>query len=148
MIDSRKPTAPSGAPELHDARSQGDAPSGSEVNGRDDDSPDGDSRRGGAPDGNESGMDLSSFRAKVDSYNGPLDLLLYLIKKDEIDLFDIPLARVVDQYRLYLDLLKESFPFDLPPYAAVVDNGKVLERIGIFEEPALGETLKQHGLVE
>ncbi|MCH2372897.1 MAG: segregation/condensation protein A [Planctomycetes bacterium] len=110
MIDSRKPTAPSGAPELHDARSQGDAPSGSEVNGRDDDSPDGDSRRGGASDGNESGMDLSSFRAKVDSYNGPLDLLLYLIKKDEIDLFDIPLARVVDQYRLYLDLLKEIDP--------------------------------------
>ena len=54
----------------------------------------------------------------------------------------------IAELSLDLDLLKESFPFDLPPYAAVVDNGKVLERIGIFEEPALGETLKQHGLVE
>ena len=49
---------------------------------------------------------------------------------------------------LDLDLLKESFPFDLPPYAAVIYNGKVLERIGIFEEPALGEALTRHGIVE
>ena len=54
--------------------------------------------------------DLNNFRAKVDSYNGPLDLLLYLIKKEEIDVFDIPLARVIDQYRLYLELLKEIDP--------------------------------------
>ena len=47
-----------------------------------------------------------------------------------------------------LEILRETFPFDLPPYAAVIENGKVLERIGIFEEPALGETLRGHGLIE
>ncbi len=52
----------------------------------------------------------NNFRAQLESYNGPLDLLLYLIKKDEIDVLDIPLARVIDQYRIYLELLKEIDP--------------------------------------
>ena len=55
-------------------------------------------------------MDGTEFRASLDSYSGPLDLLLYLIKKEEIDVFDIPLSRVIDQYRGYLELLQEIDP--------------------------------------
>src|SRR5207302_205047 len=36
---------------------------------------------------------------------GPLDLLLYLVKRDEVDVRDIPIARVADQFKHYLDLL-------------------------------------------
>lgn len=52
----------------------------------------------------------SEFRPQLDTYTGPLDFLLFLIKKDEIDIFDIPVAKVIEQYRLYLDLLKEIDP--------------------------------------
>lgn len=52
----------------------------------------------------------SEFRARLESYNGPLDLLLYLIKKEEVDIFDIPIAHIVDQYHLYLTILQEIDP--------------------------------------
>jgi segregation and condensation protein A len=35
---------------------------------------------------------------KLSSFEGPLDLLLYLIKKDEIDIYDIPIVTVTNQY--------------------------------------------------
>jgi segregation and condensation protein A len=48
-----------------------------------------------------------SYRVKLEIFEGPLDLLLYLIKKDEIDIYDIPIARITEQYLGYLDLMQE-----------------------------------------
>lgn len=50
------------------------------------------------------------FKAHLESYRGPLDLLLFLIKKDEIDIFDIPIARIIEQYQAYLEILREIDP--------------------------------------
>ncbi|MGE5610688.1 MAG: segregation and condensation protein A, partial [Bacillota bacterium] len=47
------------------------------------------------------------YRVELDIYNGPLDLLLYLIKRDELDIYDIPIARITDQYMGYLHLIKD-----------------------------------------
>src|SRR5215204_4705508 len=47
------------------------------------------------------------YRVELDVYNGPLDLLLYLIKKDELDIYDIPIARITDTYMQYVSMLKE-----------------------------------------
>jgi segregation and condensation protein A len=52
----------------------------------------------------------AEFRATLESYAGPLDLLLYLIKKEEIDVFDIPISRVIEQYQVYLAVLREVDP--------------------------------------
>jgi segregation and condensation protein A len=52
----------------------------------------------------------AEFRATLDSYRGPLDLLLYLIKRDEVDIFDIPIARIVEQYQVFLEVLKDVDP--------------------------------------
>jgi segregation and condensation protein A len=46
------------------------------------------------------------YQVDLDVFHGPLDLLLYLVKRDEIDLRDIPIARVVDQFKEYLDVLQ------------------------------------------
>ena len=46
------------------------------------------------------------YRVELDVYNGPLDLLLYLIKRDELDIYDIPIARITDTYMAYVDCLK------------------------------------------
>jgi segregation and condensation protein A len=47
------------------------------------------------------------YRVELDVYNGPLDLLLYLIKRDELDIYDIPIARITDSYMAYVRNLKE-----------------------------------------
>ena len=46
------------------------------------------------------------YRVELDVYNGPLDLLLYLLKRDEIDIYDIPIARITDQYISYVNMLR------------------------------------------
>ncbi|MFO0083801.1 MAG: segregation and condensation protein A [Phycisphaerales bacterium] len=43
-------------------------------------------------------MTLADYRVRLDAFEGPVDLLLYLIRKDEIDIHDIPIARITDQY--------------------------------------------------
>src|SRR5262245_47699720 len=48
-----------------------------------------------------------SYRVKLEIFEGPLDLLLYLIKKDEIDIYDIPIAHITEQYLAYLELMQE-----------------------------------------
>ena len=47
------------------------------------------------------------YRVELDVYNGPLDLLLYLIKRDELDIYDIPIQRITDSYVHYVQMLKE-----------------------------------------
>ena len=50
------------------------------------------------------------YRVNLEIYNGPLDLLLYLIKRDEVDIYDIPIARVTAQYVEYVDLMQQLDP--------------------------------------
>jgi len=47
-----------------------------------------------------------SYRVKLAVFEGPLDLLLHLIKKEEVDIYDIPVARITDEYLQYLNLLE------------------------------------------
>lgn len=46
------------------------------------------------------------YKVSLEVFEGPLDLLLYLIKKDEVDIYDIPIGRITDQYMEYLQLMK------------------------------------------
>ncbi|HET6252283.1 MAG TPA: segregation/condensation protein A [Tepidisphaeraceae bacterium] len=46
------------------------------------------------------------YRVELDVYNGPLDLLLYLIKRDELDIYDIPIARITQTYIDYVHMLR------------------------------------------
>ena len=46
------------------------------------------------------------YKVNLDIYNGPMDLLLYLIRKEEVNIYDIPIARITDQYVQYVDVLK------------------------------------------
>jgi len=48
-----------------------------------------------------------SFRVDLNVFTGPLDLLLYLVRKHEVDIVDIPIADVTVQYLEYLEVLKE-----------------------------------------
>ena len=48
-----------------------------------------------------------SYKVKLEIFEGPLDLLLYLIKKDELSIYDIPITRITEQYLEYLALIEE-----------------------------------------
>lgn len=43
---------------------------------------------------------------RIDAFEGPLDLLLHLIKKNEVDIYDIPIAAITAQYLTYIDAMK------------------------------------------
>ncbi len=47
-----------------------------------------------------------AYTVDLEVFQGPLDLLLYLIRKDEIDIYDIPIARITEQYLGYVEMLK------------------------------------------
>lgn len=64
-----------------------------------------------------------SFRIDLPAYRGPLDLLLYLVRKHEVDLTEMPLAKVVDQYMDALEVLKE---LDLGGVADFIDLASTL----------------------
>lgn len=53
---------------------------------------------------------MTDYSVQTDVYNGPLDLLLYLIRRDEVDLYDIPIARVTEQYCRYVETLASIDP--------------------------------------
>jgi len=46
------------------------------------------------------------YKVKLEVFEGPLDLLLYLIKKDEVDIYDISLERITAQYLEFMDAFK------------------------------------------
>src|SRR5881296_626949 len=49
----------------------------------------------------------SDYKVKLEIFEGPLDLLLYLIKRDELDIYEISLERITKQYLEYLQAFKE-----------------------------------------
>lgn len=51
-------------------------------------------------------MEDTDYKVQLEIFEGPLDLLLYLIKKDEIDVYDVSLERITKQYLDYIDTFK------------------------------------------
>jgi segregation and condensation protein A len=49
----------------------------------------------------------TEYKVRLEIFEGPLDLLLYLIKRDELDIYDISLERITKQYLEYLQAFKE-----------------------------------------
>jgi segregation and condensation protein A len=53
-----------------------------------------------------SGEEATTYSVHLEKFEGPLDLLLYLIRKNEIDIYDIPIAKITSQYLEYIDLMR------------------------------------------
>ncbi len=53
---------------------------------------------------------MQDYRVHLDTYSGPMDLLLYLIRRDEVDIYDIPISRILEQYLAHVQMLKEIDP--------------------------------------
>jgi segregation and condensation protein A len=48
-----------------------------------------------------------AYQVKLDAFEGPLDLLLYLIRKSELNIYDIPISLITEQYLRYIELMQE-----------------------------------------
>lgn len=51
-------------------------------------------------------MATDDYKVQLEVFEGPLDLLLYLIKKEEVDIYNIPIERITTQYMEYLSLMR------------------------------------------
>ena len=47
-----------------------------------------------------------NYKIRLDMFEGPLDLLLYLVKKDHLNIYDIPIAKVTQQYLEYINFMQ------------------------------------------
>ncbi len=50
---------------------------------------------------------LEAYPVRLENFEGPLDLLIHLIKKNEVNIYDIPIALITRQYLDYLELMRE-----------------------------------------
>ena len=49
---------------------------------------------------------MSIYKIKLDQFEGPLDLLLFFIKRDELDIYDIPISKITKEFLEYVNLIK------------------------------------------
>lgn len=56
---------------------------------------------------NKSSVSSETCLVKLEVFEGPLDLLIYLIKKNEVDIYDIPISIITQQFLEYLEMMKE-----------------------------------------
>ena len=50
---------------------------------------------------------MPNYNIKIQDFEGPLDLLMHLIEKDKVDIYDIPIVDIAEQYITYLNAMKE-----------------------------------------
>ena len=47
-----------------------------------------------------------TYSIKIDIFEGPMDLLVYLVRKNDVDIYNIPIAMITEQFLAYLDLME------------------------------------------
>jgi segregation and condensation protein A len=58
------------------------------------------------PTGYNAEMDSMEYQVELDVFKGPLDLLLYLVKRNEVDICDIPIAKITEQFLDYMNVIQ------------------------------------------
>jgi segregation and condensation protein A len=61
----------------------------------------------GGSQGEEEDEEAPAYKVTLPKFHGPLDLLLHLIRKHEVDVYDIPIVLITEQYNAYLDAMTE-----------------------------------------
>ena len=85
-----------------------------------------------------------SYEIKLDVFEGPLDLLLYLIRKNEIDIYNIPISLIAEQYLQYLEMMR-SLNLDLAGEYLVLASTLVHIKSKMLLPPVEGESEDEDG---
>jgi segregation and condensation protein A len=59
------------------------------------------------PRGSVAGVWMTEYKVQFEVFEGPLDLLLYLVKKEEVDIYEVNLTRIATQFVEYLDMMRQ-----------------------------------------
>lgn len=76
---------------------------------------------------------------KLEAFEGPLDLLLHLIKRNELDIYDIPIALITEQYLEYLNMMKELNLDIVGDYLIIAAELGYIKSRMLLPEPPLEE---------
>ncbi|HMC63363.1 MAG TPA: segregation/condensation protein A [Gemmataceae bacterium] len=90
------------------------------------------------------------YQVELDAFRGPLDLLLFLVKRNEVDICDIPIARVAEQFLQYLNVLElidVEWAGDFLVMAATLMEIKSRMLLPRSEEASAGEDDPRRALV-
>ena len=82
------------------------------------------------------------YKVQLEVFEGPLDLLLYLIRKEEVDIYDIPIERITTQYVQYIELMRMldlNLAGDFLVMAATLMMIKSRMLLPVEERPAVEE---------
>ena len=82
---------------------------------------------------------MTEYKVAIDVYNGPLDLMLYLIRREEIDIHDIPIARVTKQYVEYVELLQQLDPDAVSEFLVLAATLMEIKTRMLLPGPEIGE---------
>ncbi len=63
-----------------------------------------------------------NFQVELNSFRGPLDLLLFLVRKHEVEILEIPIAPITEQYLQYLEVLHELKVDDVGEFVEVAST--------------------------
>lgn len=94
---------------------------------------------------NDTGHTAESLQAKepclvkLELFEGPLDLLLHLIKKNEVDIYDIPIAVITNQYIEYLELMKEINLEVVGEYLVIAAELSLIKSRMLLPKPVIEE---------
>lgn len=77
-----------------------------------------------------------AFRIELPAYRGPLDLLLYLVRRQEVSLVEMPLAKIVDQYLEYIEILKELDLGDVGDFISLASTLVEMKSQAVLPRPA------------
>jgi segregation and condensation protein A len=76
------------------------------------------------------------YKVQLDMYNGPLDLLLYLIRREEVDIYDIPISRITQQYIQYVELLRQIDPNMIGDFLVLLATLMLIKSQTLLPSPA------------
>lgn len=52
-------------------------------------------------------MEITDYKVQLENFYGPLDLLLYLVREEELNIYDIPIVRITEQYLSYIEIMRK-----------------------------------------
>ncbi|MBL4702108.1 MAG: segregation/condensation protein A [Phycisphaeraceae bacterium] len=100
----------------------------------------------------ELSQSMDDYRVNLDCYSGPLDLLLFLVKRHEIDIYNLPMKELTEQYLLHVKLMEDKFNVDVAGeflvVAATLLEVKSLMIMPAGEEGEQGDGSEDDGISE
>lgn len=82
---------------------------------------------------------MSEYKVELDTYNGPLELLLFLIRREEVDIYDIPILRITQQYVQYVEMLREVDPQDVGDFLVLAATLMEIKSRTLLPRPPVEE---------